>query len=186
MSSIQYTVSASREDLHGIIALQKANLPVNITAKEKDEQGFVTVVHSLEDLEKLHNIEPHVLAMDNDRVIAYILAMTSASREDIPILIPMFEVFDQVDYQRKTISSYQYLVVGQVCVGKSYRGQGVLGRCYDEYRNRYAKHYDFAITEVDVTNIRSLKAHQRIGFKEVTRYRSSDGTDWSIILWDWE
>jgi RimJ/RimL family protein N-acetyltransferase len=70
-------------------------------------------------------------------------------------------------------------------VGKGYRGQGVLDRCYELYRSLYRAMYDCAITEIDVSNARSLNAHRRIGFEEIRRYRAPDGVEWSVVLWDW-
>ena len=50
----------------------------------------------------------------------------------------------------------------------------------------YSNKYDFAITEIAATNLRSLKAHRRIGFKEINTYLSPDKTEWVVVLWDWK
>ena len=182
---IIYTTANSKNDLEGILNLQKRNLPSSLTNDEIQSQGFVTVDHSYEQLETLNNYEKHVIAQDNDKVVGYLLAMTKRSRLDIPVLIPMFELFEGVSYNRKKISEYNYLVVGQVCIDKAYRGQGILDHCYAAYREHYGTKYDFAITEIASTNLRSLKAHKRIGFKEVNTYVSPDKTEWIVVLWDW-
>jgi hypothetical protein len=119
---IIYTSAKSDNDLEGILALQKANLPSSITKEELQSQGFVTVVHSLDDLRKMNEIESHIIAKSDDKVIAYLLAMTSASKNNIPILKPMFQMFDSIDFNGNSVSSYQYIVVGQVCVDKYFRG----------------------------------------------------------------
>jgi L-amino acid N-acyltransferase YncA len=112
--------------------------------------------------------------------------MTEQSKFDIPILAPMFEVFNQVIYHGKKISEYRYLVVGQVCVAKEFRGKGVLNLCYQAYKKQFESKYDFAITEIAQKNIRSMKAHERIGFKTIHQYRESNGMDWNIVVWDWK
>ena len=76
-------------------------------------------------------------------------------------------------------------MVGQVCIDKAWRGLGVLDHCYAAYKEHYRSKYDFAITEIASRNVRSLKAHKRIGFKEINTY-VSDNTNWSVVLWDWE
>jgi L-amino acid N-acyltransferase YncA len=182
---IIYTTANSEDDLNGILTLQKINLAPSLTTAEIESQGFVTVDHSYDQLEKLNHYEKHIIAKDNDKVIGYLLAMTKRSRLDIPVLIPMFELFDAVYYNDKKICKYNYLVVGQVCIDKAYRGQGILDRCYAAYRQHYRPKYDFAITEIATTNVRSLKAHKRIGFKEINIYVSPDETEWSVVLWDW-
>jgi len=118
-------------------------------------------------------------------VIAYLLAMTVYSKADIPALIPMFELFDQTPFREKPISGYTYLVVGQVCVDKNYRGQGVLDQCYEAYKKQFQSKYDFAITEIAIKNQRSINAHKRIGFSEIHCYEAPNGEEWSIVVWEW-
>lgn len=77
---ITYTTAHSEQDLQGILQLQQANLPVALQAEEMASQGFVTITHRLADLQKLIEIEPHIIAKDGDKVIAYLLAMTAHSK----------------------------------------------------------------------------------------------------------
>jgi hypothetical protein len=186
MSQLTYTTSKSATDLFGIIELQKNNLPTNLTKEEISSQGFVTVIHSLPQLEKMNSIEQHVICKAGDKVIAYLLAMTKECKNDLPILVPMFKMFYEIPYGRKMLSGCNYIVVGQVCVDKPYRGLGVLDRCYQEYKYIFSKKYDCAITEIAATNLRSLNAHRRIGFNEIHRYKGPDNIEWSIVIWDWQ
>ena len=78
------------------------------------------------------------------------------------------------------------MVVGQVCVDKQYRGQGIFDQVYVTYKNYYLNKYDFAITEIANTNIRSLNAQKRIGFKEIHSYLAPDNTEWVVVVWDWK
>jgi len=180
-----FTTSQTAEDLIQILALQKANLAQSLSPEEINREGFVTVHHSFEGLKKMNGYEQSVIAKENDTVVAYLLAMTQQSKYDIPILAPMFEVFNQVIYRGKKISEFHYLVVGQVCVAKEFRGKGILDECYREYKKRFEKKYEFAITEIAQQNVRSMKAHERIGFKTIHQYRESNDTDWNIVVWDW-
>lgn len=180
-----FTTSRTDKELAQILELQKKNLAESLSQEEISHEGFVTVNHSFEDLKKLNSYERSVIAKESDTVVAYLLAMTPQSKHDIPILLPMFEVFNQTRYRGKEISAYNYLVVGQVCVAKEFRGKGVLDKCYNEYKNQFENKYDFAITEIAQKNLRSMKAHERIGFKTIHQYRESNGTDWNIVVWDW-
>jgi GNAT superfamily N-acetyltransferase len=182
---ITYTTSKTKDELAQILALQKQNLAVGLSADQIKAQGFVTVSHSFEDLYKLNELEAHVIAKDNDRVVAYVLAMTARSRFDIPILLPLFESFEEVHYQHKKIASYNYMVVGQVCVAADYRGQGVFDACYAAYKSYFKDKYDFAITEIATRNQRSLHAHKRVGFETIHTYVAPDGEEWNIVLWKW-
>ena len=183
---IFYSKAISNDDIKGILNLQRANLPRSLSMDEIQSQGFVTIEHTDELLKKLNNFEKHVIAKDDDKVIGYVLAMTKNSRFDIPILFPMFDAFNAIRYKDKKISDFNYIVVGQVCVAKEYRGQRVFDHCYGAYKEFYKDKYDFAITEIAKANSRSLKAHLRIGFKEVHSYSSADKTDWIVVIWDWK
>jgi hypothetical protein len=153
---------------------------------EIQSQGFVTVVHELEVLKKMNAIKKSVIARDKETVVAYLLAMTTASRYELPVLVPMFNVFENIKFRGKAISSYNYIVVGQVCVDKSYRGQGVLDECYSFYVSCFKEKYDFAVTEIATNNLRSIRAHPRIGFETVHEYTAPDDDKWSIVVLAWK
>ncbi len=183
---LHFTTSQTEQDLQGILDLQSANLPANLAPEEIEKEGFVTVRHRLEDLQKMNAVEQSVIAKDGDRVVGYLIAMTGAAKKDIPQLLPMFDRLNEIAYRGKKITGYHYLVVGQVCIAKGYRGQGVLDACYAAYRGRFKDKYDLAITEIATANVRSLKAHRRIGFEEVDRFTGPDGVEWSVVVWDWQ
>jgi GNAT superfamily N-acetyltransferase len=180
---ITYTTSKTGVDLWGILDLQRANLPIALSPAEMQSQGFVTVIHSFEQLEKLNNIEHHVIGKEGDHVVAYLLAMTAESKNEIPVLTPMFEILDKMSWRGKPLK--KYIVVGQVCVDKHYRGKGVLNDCYGAYKNQYRGKYDMAVTEIDGRNTRSLRAHEKIGFKQAGRYTAPNGIAWCVMVWDW-
>jgi len=182
---IVYTTSKDDSDLLGILDLQKRNLAKNLDPDEIRSQGFVTVSHRLEDLQKMNRIEQSVIAKENNTVIAYLIAMTEKSKFDIPVLVPMFEIFDKIQYEGNLLSKYHYMVVGQVCVDKDYRGKGVLDKCYELYVNTFSQSYDFAVTEIASSNLRSLNAHRRIGFVTIHEYVAPNQVRWAIVVLDW-
>jgi|ERR1044072_2782417 len=183
---ISYTTSETDKDLLQILELQKSNLPASLSSEQIASQGFVTVSHSLADLRKMNDIEQHIIARDDEQVVAYLLAMTALSKADIPVLVPMFEVFDNIIFADRKISEQRYIVVGQVCVANGYRGRGILDNCYMAYRKHFEGKYDFAITEISKRNPRSLRAHKRIGFDTIHEYQAPDGETWCIVLWNWK
>jgi ribosomal protein S18 acetylase RimI-like enzyme len=182
---IEIKPAETSKELQGVLALQRTNLSPNISKSEKIEQGFVTVNHTFEQLSEMNRMAPHLIALDGKRVVGYILAMTKVSRDLIPILVPMFTQFDTLAFAGKPLSSFNYLVVGQVCVDKDYRGQGIFDQMYSAYKKVFSARFDFAITEIAKSNIRSLQAHQRIGFQEIHEF-SDDTDEWSIVTWNWK
>lgn len=181
-SHYQIKIAETTEELQGILQLQKANHEKSLSSIN---DGFVTVSHRLDDLEKMNGIAPHVIVKDGSRVIAYILAMTAKSKDDIPVLKPMFEEFNQILYNGLKVSNYQYIVIGQVCVDKDYRGMGLLDKAYAFYKKVHCPDFEFAITEIASRNQRSIKAHERIGFKIIHQFVDEIPEEWSIVLWDW-
>lgn len=183
---ITYATTHNTSELEGIYALQKLNLKKNLSKQEVERDGFVTVDHDWETLEKFNSIEPHVIAKNNDEVVGYVLAMTKVSRFDLPIIFPMFEEFEKINYKGKAVSTYDYMVVGQACIHKDYRGKGLIENCFRVYKEAFAERYDFSITEIAATNQRSIKAHQKVGFKEVHSYTDPDQNEWVVVIWDWK
>ncbi|GAA0879120.1 hypothetical protein GCM10009119_20880 [Algoriphagus jejuensis] len=182
---IQFKPAESPEELQGILGLQHSNLPKNISATEKSEQGFVTVNHSYEQLLEMNAIAPHLIAKEDGRVIGYVLAMTKASKALVPVLVPMFRQFDRVNFGGKLVADFDYMVIGQICVDKNHRGQGIFDRMYEAYGALFSERFDFAITEIAVSNVRSIKAHQRVGFEVIHEF-SDETEDWVIVAWDWK
>lgn len=171
---IEYKETYSSTEIEEIIQLQKDNLFEHVSQEERIQQGFVTVKHSLDQLVRWHKIKPHTIAVAEGNVIGYAISMLQEYRKQVPVLVPMFEKIDQnIDADLK------YIVMGQICIHKDYRGKGVFRGLYQKMKEVCAD-YDWIITEVDTANLRSIKAHQAIGFKELVSYESQNQT-WSLI-----
>jgi predicted GNAT superfamily acetyltransferase len=182
MDSLSFQTVKATEDLQGILDLQQQNHLSTISAIDN---GFLFVKHDLETLTKMQSFAPQVICKDGEEVVAFTLAMTAECKGDVPALIPMFDVFDQINFKGKKVSDFNYMVVGQVCVGQNHRGLGVFDKIYATYRETFKDAFDFAITEISTRNPRSIRAHSRIGFKEIHQYVDPTGEHWSIVVWDW-
>lgn len=182
---IEIKSCATQAELQGILDLQGENHLSNVSAEEKSKEGFVTVRHTLEQLQDLNSHEAHIIAKDGERVVGYILAMTKASRDLVPVLVPMFYQFDSLKKDGKSISELDYMVIGQICVGKDQRGSGLFDRMYQAYREAFSKKYAFAITEIALSNTRSLAAHSRVGFRIIHEFED-ETMAWAIVAWDWK
>lgn len=186
MSTIRYTLLSTDDEIHQLLALQQANLPQKITHEEAKEQGFVTVEHDFELMQAMNNAKAHVIAKDQDKIVGYCLVMLESFQDRIQVLQPMFEVFSHLSYQEKALLEYRFFVMGQVCIDKAYRGQGIFDGMYQALKKQYTQQFDFVVTEVATRNVRSDKAHRRVGFELLHRYADPRGEEWDIILWDWQ
>lgn len=175
----------SSEELEQILQLQQLYLRGKTSRAEEADQGFLTVEHTLDTLTRMHRLEPSIIVKNDHELAGYALVMTRECRNFIPILAPMFENLDHLSYRNQLLSSYRFYVMGQVCVAKAYRGQGVFDLLYHKHKELLQSRYDFVITEIATRNTRSIRAHERVGFKPLHIYR--DETDeWSVVIWDWQ
>jgi hypothetical protein len=174
-----------RGTLREILDLQRQNLRARLTPEEVREQGFVTLEHSIATLETLHAAMPSAVAHQGERLVGYALAMARECRSVMPVLLPMFDVLDQLAAAGGPLAGRRWYVMGQVCVAREARGTGVLDALYTTHRAAYAGQFDLLVTEIAERNPRSIRAHARVGFREVHRYR--DATDaWVVVGWDWK
>ena len=181
---VNITTATNDEHLHQILRLQKINLPKNLSQQEREQEGFVTVDHDFETLKKMNSPYPHVIALDGDQLVGYALVMLKSIRNDIDILKPMFEKIGGLTYNSVPLSNSNYLVMGQVCVDKDYRGQGIFYKMYNHLKATTQHDFDLLITEVSSLNTRSLKAHEKHGFTNILSYNAPDGHSWEILLWE--
>nr|WP_314895922.1 GNAT family N-acetyltransferase [uncultured Flavobacterium sp.] len=179
MKSITYKRASTLDELEQIRTLQLQNSSQNITSEEKLQEGFVTVQHTVALLEQMNAACAHIIAKDNNTVVGFALVMLSSFRNEIKVLIPMFERIDMLLPTDKS-----YVVMGQICVDKNYRKQGIFRGLYHFYREELQHEFDYLITEVAAINLRSLQAHEAVGFKIIDTYEE-DGIVWNIMFWDW-
>ena len=92
------TVTTTNEELRQILQLQQENFIENIDKSEIQSQGFVTVHHDLETLKQMHSLAPGVIIKDGETVVGYALTMLRECRQLIPVLEPMFSLFDKLSW----------------------------------------------------------------------------------------
>lgn len=186
MDSITIKTVSEEAEIFGILTLQQQNLRSKLSQKTIESQGFVTVEHDFEVLKAMNDAQPSVIAKDKDKVVGYCLSMLPQFRNDIPILSGLFDTIDMIKYEGKLLKDYPYFVMGQVCVDKDYRGIGLFDRMYEHLREAFSDKFELCVTDISSKNIRSLKAHARVGFKAIHEF-FEDALDenWIVVVWDW-
>jgi len=170
-----YKQADSLKELEQILELQQRNLPKNISEDESTKEGFVTVEHTLDVLHAMNEVCGHIIAVDDNQVVGYALCMHPRFGNDIEVLRPMFQEIDTILEDK-----VNYMAMGQICVAKSHRGQGLFRKLYETMKEKLPKGFDTIITEVDGKNKRSLVAHTAIGFNTLTIY-NSNGKEWHVL-----
>lgn len=171
---VEFKRAESEEELKQILQLQKANLPWELSSEVRERDGFVTVQHSLELLDRMNRSFAHFIAKSDNKVIGYALSMHPDFKNEIEVLRPMFSEI------RKYYPNDNYMVMGQICIDSAFRRKGIFRSLYNEMLEGIQPDFSTIITEVDLENTRSLNAHYSIGFKPICKYHSSDH-DWALI-----
>ena len=182
---ILFEIASTETQFNQILQLQQANLVNAISEDQQAKHGFVFAEHTLPLLQRMATFLPQVIAVSDDRVVGYNLALHVSMKYEIPKLVPMFHEFEQSEYKGRPLETYRFVVGGQVCVDENFRGHGLMSKLYHETRNRLPSGYQICVTEVAARNVISLKAHERMGFQVVNTYH--DGKElWKVVVWDLE
>ncbi|NAY91948.1 GNAT family N-acetyltransferase [Muricauda sp. JGD-17] len=173
---IIYKQVSSQKELQQILELQRKNLKNVLSVSEREVDGFLTVEHTMDILQEMNDECAHIIAMEGGRLVGYALCMHPKFADSIAVLRPMYE-----EISRAIGGKDNYMVMGQVCVDKNYRGKGVFRNLYATMHNKLPPGFDTIITEVDGKNKRSLFAHFSVGF-ETLRIYHSEGREWHLII----
>lgn len=177
---IIYKQVVSDEELYQILELQHKNIPTSISDAEKQKEGFVTVQHDFKTLKMMNNVCAHSIAKHNNSVVGYALSMVKEFKNTIPVLQPMFKEIELCI----NVTTTNYITMGQICIDKAYRKQGLFKALYKFMQLQLRSKFDILITEVDVNNTRSLNAHKAVGFTELKRYIFNN-QEWVLLSWNW-
>lgn len=176
---ITYHRVKTNAELEEILELQRQNLRQNLGEQEQVKEGFVSLEHSFKVLKEMNNACAHCIAKKNGKVVGFALSMLKNFKNDVPLLLPMFEKIEEVVKQGKFSSNY--MVMGQICIAKTARSKGVFRGLYRYIEKEMKGQFEAIVTEVDTKNIRSSNAHRAVGFSLLKKYTSNNQL-WEIIF----
>ncbi|WP_184549175.1 GNAT family N-acetyltransferase [Mucilaginibacter sp. FT3.2] len=183
LPQITFQAATTIEHFEQILQLQNQNLYKSLSPEQQEQQGFVFAEHTVALLQLMAAQIPQVIALHQNKVIGYNLAMTAAMETELPSLEPMFREFHKSRYKGKVLTAYKLFVGGQVCVDKDFRGLGLLSKLYNATANLVDDDFELCVTEIAVRNTNSLKIHQKMGFEVVSTHNDGFG-DWNVVVWD--
>ncbi|MEY3322664.1 MAG: hypothetical protein RLZZ417_2247 [Bacteroidota bacterium] len=184
MSEILIKRVSENWEIEGVKALQEENRITNISKEEKEKEGFVTASYSIELLKKMHDFEPTIIACQGNKVVGYAMVTVNELYGEHDLLDGLFDAIKQMDYKNRPLREAKVILVGQLCVAKPFRGQGLVPKMYQYFKECLIDKYDYCITDISEVNIRSIKAHEKCGFK-IIHTLEYEGVKWHIVLWDW-
>ena len=180
---ITLTVATEDEHFEQILALQRRYHTKTLSPEVQAVEGFVFAEHSVPLLRRMAALSPQAIALSEGRVVGYCLSLPLSLQAEVPALATMFEELARCIYRGKPLSSWRYVVGGQVCVDREYRGQGLLARLYEQIRASVGAEWDVCVTEIAIRNQISVRAHIKMGFEIIARYADTR-EEWVIVAWD--
>jgi ribosomal protein S18 acetylase RimI-like enzyme len=174
----------TEQELIGLKQLQTNNLRRIIGEEEAMKEGFVTSEYELSLLQAMHAIYPSIIVKEGDEVVGYTIVTNKEVYGAHPELDHLFNTLDATLYNGILLKEVNYILIGQVCVAKSHRGQGWVPKMYEYYKNLHATTYPYLVTDISQANKRSIRMHQKIGFETIGVIEQI-GTGWDIVLWNW-
>lgn len=182
---IEFTTVGDPRQVGQILALQAENHRDHVDPATAASEGFTSVRHEPDVLQAMNRAHPSAIAVADGRLAGYALMMPQAFRGRVPILDPMFALLETLQWRGEPLAGNpRWFVMGQVCVAKDFRAQGVFDGLYAQLRASYESQFDFVVTEISQRNPRSMRAHRRVGFETMHVYPDGDET-WEVVAWDW-
>lgn len=180
MDTIRY-IKATAQYIEGILDLQQLNLPNHLDPVTAAQEGFVTLQHDIDVLTHMMREYPQIIALDNDKIIGYALAMGKDLKHRFDVLVPIWEQLDAYLYHGVPLAHIDYVLMGQVCIAADYRGQGIFIDLYNHYFRSMRQYTRLILTIISTNNPRSMRAHQKVGFNAILDSRSQ-GKDWIVVM----
>ncbi|MFZ6025254.1 MAG: GNAT family N-acetyltransferase [Bacteroidota bacterium] len=176
---------STKEQIHQIAELSSINLRSVVDEHTKVDQGFLTWEYTTRLLEAMHDFAPSVIASYNNQVVGYALTATHAMSEVHKEMKVMLNNLSTLTYLGRPMNDYRFYMMGQICIAKEHRGKGLFEKLYQHHRTVYGNQFDFLLTEVSTSNHRSMRAHEKVGFKTIHTYHDHMD-EWNVVVWDWK
>lgn len=181
---VTFCLVSNDSELEAILRLQQENLGRFLSEEEAAREGFVTAEYSLEFLRSMNEETPAVIAKAGDDVVGYSLVASRAIVGKHQLLDDLFISADQSFFNGESLKESNYVLCGQLCVAKGYRGQGIAQAMYGLFKSSYREKFKYCITDVASANPRSLRAHIKSGFQVINSFEYG-GICWNLVLWAW-
>lgn len=149
-----YEISlATLNDIPGILALQEPNLV--------ERGGGLSARQTAEWFRHAILEKSIVVSRRNGKVVGYVLGTSLAAKAHVPMIQAMLRAFPAPR------DCYLY---GPVCVAEAERGKGLAGALFKELQSHMGGRS--AMTFVRADNVPSLRAHQKMGMRELGTFMS--------------
>src|SRR5262245_36004673 len=156
MAGSDYEIAlATHEDIAGILDLQEANL--------RERGGTLSVRFPREWFEAALDDMPVLVARKGGRVVGYLVSSSPVSQAHVPIIQAMLRAYPGPP------DAYLY---GPICIAESERGQDLPATLMSALAVQLPGRQ--GITFIRRDNTRSVRAHAKIGMRQVAEFMHGD------------
>ena len=157
MSVVEYR-KASPAEYGAILRLQSANFIANLSEDER-KSGFLSAQFTPEQTARLAEDLGTTLAVVDDQVAGFLCAFRKEFPTGSPVIAKMLESYDRLNLEGRSLSAFKSYIYGPVCIGREYRGQGLLRGLYKAQKKDLAGQFEIGVAFVARSNPHSLSAH---------------------------
>jgi len=141
-----------------LVRLNEENFIANLSAMER-KQGFLSALFSLEQTARIAEDLGTRVAVVDGQVVGFLCAFRKEFDTGSPVIAKMLESYDRLGFEGRPLSAFKSYIYGPVCIGRDYRGRGLLRGLYQAQKADLAGRFEIGIAFVSRDNPHSLSAH---------------------------
>ncbi|SRR5581483_2307128 len=145
-------------DYAQILRLQSENYIANLSEAER-AQGFLSAQFSAAQTARIAEDLGTMVAVVEDQVAGFLCAFRKEFETGSPVIAEMLRCYDRLNFEGRPLSAFESYIYGPVCIGRDYRGAGLLRGLYEAQKSDLAGKYDIGVAFVARSNPHSLSAH---------------------------
>jgi hypothetical protein len=149
---------AIRADYARILRLQSDNYFANLSEAERKE-GFLSAQFSGEQTAQIAEDLGTTVAIVGDQVAGFLCAFRKDFETGSPVIARMLQSYDRLTFEGRPLSAFKSYIYGPVCIGREYRGRGLLRGLYEAQKKDLAGQFEIGVAFVSRSNPHSLSAH---------------------------
>jgi predicted GNAT superfamily acetyltransferase len=149
---------ATPDDYSAVLGLQSANYIANLSEEERKE-GFLSAQFTREQTAALAEDLGTMVALIDGQVAGFLCAFRNEFETGSPVIAKMLESYERFAIEGQRLSAFKSYIYGPVCIGREYRGRGLLRGLYEAQKKDLAEQFEIGVAFVSRDNPHSLSAH---------------------------
>jgi hypothetical protein len=151
-------------------------------ADDELKDGFISIQFTIEELIEMSQNGITIIALSGVQATSAATTETAGvlftqtceyNVKKVPFAARMIDALEGKTLGGSKIEFNESMVCGPVCISKEFRGQGIFPKLYELFRNEAKGKFSTALTLVAQSNLRSQRAHEKVGFEKLNSFDSN-------------